>query len=177
MTIEERLERTERGNPGNDWGQCIPCWGQSRCPVPEMGTCLESSGKSKRKGVPGGRQARRTAVGSEFQRGQWGLIELWLLNYNKCVGSHWKAESWDKTRSGGGWKVGMHKVLPCNLTGATLLLLPHYLTHCLFRNSLIPGLQRLLPSHRSSFLLFFFAWMLSDQFSHSGLLFTLLVSA
>ena len=79
MTIEERLGRIERVEPGSDWGQLIPCRGQSRHPVPEMGTCLENSGISKRKGVPGGQQARRTAVGSEVWRGQWGLIELWLL--------------------------------------------------------------------------------------------------
>ena len=117
-----------------------------------MGTCLESSSKTKRDSEPGGQQARRRVVESEVRRGQGGLIGLWISC--KCVGSTGEAlrAGRDKIRW---WAEGSNTgILPFSLAGATLLLSLD-LVRCLGHSSRLPGLQRRLSSLEPSFMLCF----------------------
>lgn len=81
----------------------------------------------------------------------------WTLGFILSV---WETTqvSWEQISSGGGWRVGMHEVLPFHLTDA-MLLLSHYPIHGLLHSSLPPVLttQRFLPSPqlRPSFMWFF----------------------
>lgn len=96
---------------------------------------------------------------------QWGLIGLWIF---LCVRSHWRTQSQERTRSGGRWRVGMHEILPWNLSDAAVFL-SHYLSHCLLRISHLLFLQRTSFSPRALIQAVLLVQMLSDHFSHGGL--------